>query len=73
MFLPQAHFVSQDAVEIPLVHGDEPVETDVLILPERVLQQKWDFGLDTRRVQSVACRLKGGRHLYHILKQKLEV
>ena len=38
--LPQTHLIGQDAVQPPLVQRQHPVEPDVLVLPQRVLQQE---------------------------------
>ena len=35
--LSQTHLVGQDPVEAPLVERHQPVQSDVLVLPERVL------------------------------------
>ena len=61
--LSEAHLVGEDAVEESLVEGDEPVEADVLVLAQRVLQQERHRRLHRRRVQRVARRLEGLRHL----------
>lgn len=44
--LAQTHLVSQNAVELFLVHGDQPVESDVLVLSQRAVKQERDGGLD---------------------------
>ena len=61
--LSEAHLVGEYAVEESLVEGDEPVEADVLVLAQRVLQQERHRRLHRRRVQRVARRLEGLRHL----------
>ena len=38
--LAQTHLVSEDAVETALVERHQPVQPDVLVLAERVLQQR---------------------------------
>jgi len=40
--LAQAHLVGQDAVKLLLVHGDQPVQADVLVLPQRAVQEEGD-------------------------------
>ena len=52
--LPQPHLVGQDAVERPLEQADHPVEADVLVLAQRVLQQERHRRLHRRRVEGVA-------------------
>ena len=52
--LSEAHLVGEDAVEEALVEGDEPVEADVLVLAQRVLQQERHRRLHRRRVEGVA-------------------
>ena len=37
----QAHLISQNAVQAASVDGHEPVQSDVLVLSQPVLQQKW--------------------------------
>lgn len=44
--LPQAHLVSQDAVELLLVHGDQPVQADVLVLTQLAHQQEGNGSFD---------------------------
>ena len=61
--LSETHLVGEYAVEESLVEGDEPVEADVLVLAQRVLQQERHRRLHRRRVQRVARRLEGLRHL----------
>lgn len=39
--LAQAHFIGQNAVQAACVDGHEPVQTDVLVLPQPMLQQEW--------------------------------
>ena len=38
--LAQAHLVCQDAVQAPPVDGHQPVQADVLVLPEAALEQE---------------------------------
>ena len=38
--LAQPHFVRQDAVQAARVDGHQPVQTNVLVLSQAVLQQK---------------------------------
>ena len=38
--LAQPHFVRQDAIQAPRVDGHQPVQTNVLVLSQAVLQQK---------------------------------
>ena len=38
--LAQAHFISQDAIEAASVDGHEPVQSNVLVLPQPMLQQE---------------------------------
>lgn len=37
------HFICEDAVELLLAEGDQPVHADVLILAQRVLEQERDL------------------------------
>ena len=39
------HLVGQDPVEAPLVERHQPVQPDVLVLAERVLQQRWNLAV----------------------------
>lgn len=40
--LAEPHFVSQDAVELLLVHGNQPVQPNVLVLPQLAPQEQGD-------------------------------
>jgi hypothetical protein len=55
--LAEAHFISQDAVEALVVHGDQPLKADMLVLAQLVLEQEWYLGLHLGRRQRVARRL----------------
>lgn len=39
----KAHLVGKDAVQVALVHGDQPVEADMLVLAKRALEQERHF------------------------------
>ena len=52
--LAQPHLVGEDPVEEALVQRHQPVEPDVLVLSQRVLQQERHRRLHRRRVQGVA-------------------
>jgi hypothetical protein len=38
--LAQSHFISEDPVQSPLVHGDQPVQSDMLVLAQRELKKE---------------------------------
>mmetsp|Transcript_2278 Transcript_2278/g.9751 ORF Transcript_2278/g.9751 Transcript_2278/m.9751 type:complete len:295 (+) Transcript_2278:4010-4894(+) len=57
----QAHLVGEDPVESLVVAAHQPVESHVLILPQRVLQQERDPTLDVRRLERVSLGLQGTR------------
>ena len=59
--LPETHLVRQDTVECLVVTAHQPIETDVLILAKRVLQQKRNPTLHIRRIQRVPLRLERAR------------
>lgn len=40
--LAEPHFVSQDAVELLFVHGNQPVQPNVLVLPQLAPQEQGD-------------------------------
>ena len=44
--LPQTHLVCQDAVEFAVMHGGQPVQADVLVLTQGVLDQERHLGHD---------------------------
>mmetsp|Transcript_7127 Transcript_7127/g.27990 ORF Transcript_7127/g.27990 Transcript_7127/m.27990 type:complete len:297 (+) Transcript_7127:3995-4885(+) len=57
----QAHLVGEDPVESLVVAAHQPVESHVLILSQRVLQQERDPTLDVRGLESVSLGLQGTR------------
>ena len=52
--LAEPHLVGEDPVEEALVQRHQPVEADVLVLAQRVLQQERHRRLHRRRVEGVA-------------------
>jgi len=44
--LAQTHLVGQNAVQLFLVHCDQPVESDVLVFSQRAVKQERYGGLD---------------------------
>lgn len=56
--LAEAHFISQDAVEATCVNGHEPVQANVLILSQPMLQQEWHL----QRTVTLACAYTSCSH-----------
>ena len=56
--LPEAHLVGEDPVESLVVAAHQPVESHVLVLAQRVLQQERDPALDVRGLQRVSLGLQ---------------
>lgn len=42
---PQTHLIREDAIQPSLVHGHQPLQPNVLVLPQLVPQKKWHLGL----------------------------
>lgn len=59
--LAETHLVSQDAVEFGVVHGGEPLESDLLVLAHLSSQQERHFCLDSCRRERCSCRLRLAR------------
>lgn len=78
---PQAHLVSKYAIKLSLVHRCQPIQSNMLILSQSVLQQKWDGRLHLSRCKYIHVsfiskshkiathRMKTYRHVYQHINE----